>query len=219
MPARYDVTRAELADLFAGEPGYRLDQVWHGLYQELVEPESMTALPTWLRTDVAAALPSALTLVTDRLSDRGDTLKLLFELAGPTFDPDLVVVNLYLGNDGPDLVARPRSFRRVPSSLRKSYLARYVVNVVRVATGVDRHVVAEAVSLPRWSPPPHARGGEIVDATAPLRPDDRQLTGPIYTQERFPGIMWDEYRRFARSGPRRSSGGTARRRGRTFRGG
>ena len=124
--------------------------------------------------------------------------KLLFELAGPTFDPDLVVVNLYLGNDGPDLFARPRSFRRVPSSLRKSYLARYVVNVVRVATGVDRHVVAEGVSLPRWSPPPHARGGEIVDASAPLRPDDRQLTGPIYTQERFPGIMWDEYRRFAR---------------------
>ena len=112
--------------------------------------------------------------------------KLLFELAGPTFDPDLVVVNLYLGNDGPDLFARPRSFRRVPSSLRKSYLARYVVNVVRVATGVDRHVVAEAVSLPRWSPPPHARGGEIVDAAAPLRPDDRQLTGPIYTRGEVP---------------------------------
>jgi hypothetical protein len=124
--------------------------------------------------------------------------KLLFELAGPTYDPDLVLVNLYLGNDGPDLFARPRSFRRVPSSLRKSYLARYVVNVVRIATGVDRHVVAEAVSPPQWSPPAHARGGEIVDAAAPLRPDDRQLTGPIYTEERFPEIMWDEYRRFAR---------------------
>jgi hypothetical protein len=124
--------------------------------------------------------------------------KLVYELAGPTYDPDLVMVNLYLGNDGPDLFARPRSFRRVPSALRKSYLARYGVNVVRIATGVDRHVMADSVNPPRWSPPPHARGGEIVDATAPLRPDDRQLTGPIYTQQRFPEIMWEEYRRFAR---------------------
>ena len=44
--------------------------------------------------------------------------KLLYELAGPTYDPDLVMVNLYLGNDGPDLFAHPRSFRRVPSALR-----------------------------------------------------------------------------------------------------
>jgi hypothetical protein len=124
--------------------------------------------------------------------------KLLLELAGPTFDPDLVVVNLYLGNDGPDLFARPRSFRRVPSPLRKSYLARYVVNVVRVATGVDRQVVAEAVSRADWSAPSYARGGEMVDAAASIQPDDRQLTGPIYTGERFVEILWDEYRRFTR---------------------
>ena len=122
----------------------------------------------------------------------------MFELAGPTYGPDLALVNLYLGNDGPDLFARPPSFRRVPSSLRKSYLARYVVNVLRIATGVDRQVVAEAVSSPQWSPPAHARGGEIVDDTVPLRPDDRQLTGPIYAEERFPEIMWEEYRRFVR---------------------
>jgi hypothetical protein len=33
----------------------------------------------------------------------------------------------------------------------------------------------------------------------PLPRDARILTGPIYTGERFPGIMWNEYRRFARS--------------------
>ena len=123
--------------------------------------------------------------------------KLVFDLAGPTFDPDLVVVNLYLGNDGPDLFARPPRFRRVPSALRPSYLARYVINLVRVARGLDRHVVASAVG-PRWSPPPHARGGEMVDTAAMVPPDHRQLTGPIYSEERFPEIMWDEYRRFVR---------------------
>jgi hypothetical protein len=124
--------------------------------------------------------------------------KLLFELAGPTFDPDLVVVNLYLGNDGPDLFARPPRFRRVPSVLRKFYLARYVINLVRVATGLDRHIVASAARPQWWSAPTHARGGEMVDAAARLPPDDRQLTGPIYSEERFSEIMWDEYRRFVR---------------------
>jgi hypothetical protein len=36
----------------------------------------------------------------------------------------------------------------------------------------------------------------VVNLAEPLPPDDRMLTGPIYTQERFLGIMWDEYRRF-----------------------
>jgi hypothetical protein len=67
--------------------------------------------------------------------------KTLFELAGPTFDPDLVLVNFYLGNDGPDLFARPRSFRRIPSALRRLYLARYVVNVTRLVTGLERPIV------------------------------------------------------------------------------
>ena len=123
--------------------------------------------------------------------------KLLFELAGPTVDPDLVVVNLYLGNDGPDLFARPPSFRRVPSSLRKFYLARYVVNVVRVATGLERQVATGSPRSDRGAPP-NARGGDMVDPASPSQPDDRQLTGPIYTATRFPEIMWDEYRRFAR---------------------
>jgi hypothetical protein len=124
--------------------------------------------------------------------------KVLFELAGPVFDPELVVVNLYLGNDGPDLFTRPPSFRRVPSSLRKSYLARYLVNAVTVAAGLDRQVLA-AAARSQWSPPPDARGGQVVGALGPLPPDARILTGPIYTAERFPGIMWNEYRRFARS--------------------
>jgi 23S rRNA (adenine2503-C2)-methyltransferase len=79
---RYDVDREELAALLAGEPRYRVEQVWRGLYEQLVTPEAMTSLPAALRTRLAAELPSALELVTERVSDRGDTVKLLWALDG-----------------------------------------------------------------------------------------------------------------------------------------
>ena len=123
--------------------------------------------------------------------------KILFDLAGPTLDPDLVLVNLYLGNDGPDLFARPPSLRGVPQSLRKFYLARYVINLVRVATALERHV-ATGTSRSQWTPPPSARGGHMVNSDAPIQPHDSRLVGPIYTPEAFVAVMWDEYRRFAR---------------------
>jgi 23S rRNA (adenine2503-C2)-methyltransferase len=82
VTARYDVTRAELAELLAGEPRYRVDQVWRGLYEQLAAPDELTALPTALRTQLAAELPPALQLVTESVSDRGDTVKLLWALAG-----------------------------------------------------------------------------------------------------------------------------------------
>jgi hypothetical protein len=124
--------------------------------------------------------------------------KTLLDLAGPTFDPDLVLVNLYLGNDGPDLFARPPSFRGLPRSLRKSYLARYVVNLIRVATSLERQVTTTGISRPQWTAPPNARGGHMVNSAAPIHPHSSRLIGPIYTPESFVEIMWGEYRRFAR---------------------
>jgi 23S rRNA (adenine2503-C2)-methyltransferase len=82
VTARYDVTRAELAELLAGEPRYRVDQVWRGLYEQLAAPDELTALPAALRTRLVGELPPALQLVTERVSDRGDTVKLLWALAG-----------------------------------------------------------------------------------------------------------------------------------------
>ena len=37
-PTRYGATRDELAELLAGEPRYRVDQVWEGLYRGLARP-------------------------------------------------------------------------------------------------------------------------------------------------------------------------------------
>ena len=81
--ARYDVGRAELARLLEGQPRYRLDQVWDGLYRQLVDPSDLTTLPRALRDRLAASeeLAPALREVTCLDSDRGATRKWLWELA------------------------------------------------------------------------------------------------------------------------------------------
>ena len=82
MPSRFDHTRAELTELLRGEPRYRVDQVWRGLYEQFAGPEEMTNLPKALRDALVTALPSALAPVVERVSDKGDTVKLLWQLDG-----------------------------------------------------------------------------------------------------------------------------------------
>jgi 23S rRNA (adenine2503-C2)-methyltransferase len=81
-PARYDVTRPDLARLLDGEPGYRLDQVWHGLHQRGLDPGEMTDLPKALRARLGEVLPPALALLAESESDDGDTVKSLWSLNG-----------------------------------------------------------------------------------------------------------------------------------------
>ena len=59
-PTRYGVNRAELAAALDGEPRYRFDQLWSGLYEQLAEPAEITNLPKALRTRLADDLPLAL---------------------------------------------------------------------------------------------------------------------------------------------------------------
>ena len=82
MTTRYDLTRAEFAEVLDGEPRYRLDQLWAGLYTQLADPADITNLPKALRARLDAELPLALTPVTESVSDRGDTVKFLWELEG-----------------------------------------------------------------------------------------------------------------------------------------
>jgi 23S rRNA (adenine2503-C2)-methyltransferase len=81
-PTRFDVERDQLAALLDGEPRYRLDQVWSGLYQQLQSPAELTNVPKALRARLEEVLPEALTPVTEQISDRGDTVKFLWELTG-----------------------------------------------------------------------------------------------------------------------------------------
>jgi 23S rRNA (adenine2503-C2)-methyltransferase len=79
---RYEATREDLAAVLAGEPAYRVEQTWQGLYARLVAPDEMTDLPVRLRSVLDAALPAALTPRAESVSDRGDTVKFLWELEG-----------------------------------------------------------------------------------------------------------------------------------------
>jgi len=81
-PTRYDLTREEFGSLLDGEPRYRLDQVWAGLYEQLADPVDITNLPKKLRGRLVEELPLALDLVTESVSEGGDTVKFLWELDG-----------------------------------------------------------------------------------------------------------------------------------------
>ena len=80
MTTLYTPTRDELATLLEGEPRYRLDQVWQGLYTQLAEPAEISNVPKTLRERLGAALPTALTQVIRKVSDDGDTVKYLWAL-------------------------------------------------------------------------------------------------------------------------------------------
>ena len=76
----YTLDRTELAGALHGEPRYRLDQLWDGLYHQFATVDELTTLPKALRARIAVELPTALTEVTREVSDRGDTVKYLWSL-------------------------------------------------------------------------------------------------------------------------------------------
>ncbi|MGE3686939.1 MAG: 23S rRNA (adenine(2503)-C(2))-methyltransferase RlmN [Acidimicrobiia bacterium] len=82
MRSRFDHDRDALGALLVGEPRYRVDQVWQGLYQQLAEPDELTNLPKALRSKLGGELPMALVPVVEQTSDRADTVKFLWELEG-----------------------------------------------------------------------------------------------------------------------------------------
>ena len=79
---RFDHELDSLQALLGGQPAYRARQVWDGLHQRMVEPEAMTELPKALRARVQEALPPALELVTEAVSEKGETVKSLWRLEG-----------------------------------------------------------------------------------------------------------------------------------------
>ena len=82
MPTRYELDRAALGALLEGEPRYRVDQVWDGLYTQLLSPAEITNLPKALRARLAGDLPPALQETAESVSDDGDTVKWLWTLPG-----------------------------------------------------------------------------------------------------------------------------------------
>ena len=79
--AAYDLSRDDLAALLAGEPAYRVRQVWDGLHVRALRPEEMTDLPRSLRQRLGAALRPGLREATRRSADEGQTVKWAWSLA------------------------------------------------------------------------------------------------------------------------------------------
>lgn len=77
MPGPYDLTRDQLAALLAGEPDYRVRQVWDGLYRRAIPVAQLTDLPKPLRDRLAThpALQPALTEAARSVADGGQTVK------------------------------------------------------------------------------------------------------------------------------------------------
>ena len=80
MNSLYHPTRDELATILDGEPRYRLDQLWTGLYTHFQRPVDITTLPAALRTRLSAELPESLVEVKRETSNTGDTVKFLWHL-------------------------------------------------------------------------------------------------------------------------------------------
>jgi 23S rRNA (adenine2503-C2)-methyltransferase len=74
------MTREALGELLGDQPKYRVDQVWHGLYSDLATPLEMTTLPKSLRERLDQDLPSALSVLTAKTADDGETTKWVFTL-------------------------------------------------------------------------------------------------------------------------------------------
>ncbi|MFY9783373.1 MAG: 23S rRNA (adenine(2503)-C(2))-methyltransferase RlmN [Acidimicrobiales bacterium] len=80
MTSIYEYSKDELASLLEGEPRYRLDQLWHGLWVEGLEVGAITTIPTTLRARLREQFPSSLEMADDVATDRGATRKWVFRL-------------------------------------------------------------------------------------------------------------------------------------------
>jgi 23S rRNA (adenine2503-C2)-methyltransferase len=80
-PSLFDLDRADFEAHLEGEPGYRIDQIWEGLYVQGADLADMTSVPSRLRTDLADTLPLALRENIRSEADDGETVKWLWDLA------------------------------------------------------------------------------------------------------------------------------------------
>ena len=84
MTSRYLATREQVNDLLAarGEPRYRADQLFDGLWAQRRPLDALTNLPQALRADLDRALPPALELAAEQRSSHDVTLKWLWRTKG-----------------------------------------------------------------------------------------------------------------------------------------
>ena len=121
--------------------------------------------------------------------------RLVHKLAAPRYNPDVVVVHFYMGNDGPDLIFGanevPSIGGRIPAY---SYAWNYVANSVKVLRSLNLTRTARAVATP-------AATDHLIQGGTRVRgqPDitDREFEPP-FSEEAFAQIAAMELGRFHR---------------------
>jgi hypothetical protein len=154
----------------------------------------MTLLESFLRT---ACPGQDLDLLNFGIGGAGvHDYRTIVTLAFAKYEPDLVLVNFYAGNDGPDLYRlvheRGSSLRSLLDHSRLWTLGRNVVELRKSfrASGEDR------VRPPRPDPGgPPPRGGAVVDPGRRISEDDPSLAAPTPKADAFDSIMAIELRR------------------------
>jgi 23S rRNA (adenine2503-C2)-methyltransferase len=76
----YEHSKEELATLVDGEPRYRVDQLWHGLWTDRLAIDDITTIPKSLRARLREQFPPSLEVANDVESDHGATRKWVFRL-------------------------------------------------------------------------------------------------------------------------------------------
>jgi len=156
------------------------------------------AVMTVLEARLRAGCPSRdLDLLNFGIVDTGvPDYRATIELAYTTYEPDLVLINFYAGNDGPNLYARAQDAGSPSSLLHHSYLLTYTDNMLRVrgyladADALARRVQASAsAQIPANARP---RGGRLIDPSYRLPDDDPALVGPIIAERGFTLILGQE---------------------------
>ena len=80
MPSIYQYSKEELRSFLVGEPSYRVEQLWRGLWSEARALAAITTIPKSLRARLVEEFPSSLTVRNDVASDHGATRKWVFQL-------------------------------------------------------------------------------------------------------------------------------------------
>jgi hypothetical protein len=129
-----------------------------------------------------------------------DDYRTIVTLGLATYDPDLVLVNFYAGNDGPDLYRQVHERSRGPTILGRSRLWTFARNAFRVWRGVHDLDAVQAPPSPAAVGPEGRtpRGGTPVDPHRHVSERDPALTGPVFTETVFASIQAEELRRLYR---------------------
>src|SRR5450631_2059625 len=80
MRSVYEYSKDELSELLVGEPRYRVDQIWHGMWAEAQSLDAITTIPKALRAQLADRFPASIEAINDVASDHGATRKWVFRL-------------------------------------------------------------------------------------------------------------------------------------------